>query len=98
MVARIWRGWVAADDADEVAIYLRDVVLSRYASTPGNVSAYVLRRPLAGGVELTTWSVWECADAVPAGVDEEHRLLVARQTIPDGFEIETAGAEVVRAA
>ena len=79
MTVRVWRGWAAADHAEEIAAHLRDVPLAHYASMPGNVSAYVLQRPLAGGVEVTTVTVWESREAVPAGVEENHRLLVARQ-------------------
>jgi len=98
MIARIWRGWAAADDADEIAAHLRDVPLGRYLSTPGNVSASVLVRPVAGGVELMTLSLWESSDALPAGVEEDHRLLVARRTIADCWEIVGTPEAIARAA
>jgi heme-degrading monooxygenase HmoA len=98
MIARIWRGWAATACADEVAAHLRDVPLARYASAPGNISAELLLRPLAGGVELMTFSLWESADAVPTGVEEDHRLLVARQTIPDCWEMSAGTAAIARAA
>ena len=98
MVARVWRGWAAADHAHEVAAHLRDVSLAGYASAPGNVSGYVLQRPSGGGVELMTVSVWESSDAVPAGVDEDHRLLVARQTSAACWEIVGTPKAAVRAA
>lgn len=98
MIARIWRGWAATACADEVASHLRDVPLARYASAPGNISAELLLRPLAGGVELMTFSLWESADAVPTGVEEDHRLLVARQTIPDCWEMSGRTEAIARAA
>jgi heme-degrading monooxygenase HmoA len=98
MIVRVWRGWAAADHADEIAAHLRDVPLAHYASRPGNVSAYVLRRPLAGGVELTTVTVWESSDAVPAGVEENHRLLVARQRKATTLSIVAAPNAVAQAA
>jgi heme-degrading monooxygenase HmoA len=98
MIARVWRGWAAVDHAPEVAAHLRDVSLARYASAPGHVSGYVLQRPAGGGVELMTVSVWESSEAVPAGVEEEHRLLVARQTTASCWEIVGTPNAVAQAA
>lgn len=98
MIARIWRGWAAADSADEIAAHLRDGALATYMSAPGNVSAEILMRPSAGGVEVMTFSLWESADAVPSGVDENHRLLVARQTLADCWEIAGRREAIARAA
>ena len=58
----------------------------------------MLLRPIAGGVELVTLSLWESADVLPSGVDEEHRLLVARQTIADSWEVAATPEVVARAA
>ena len=98
MVARMWRGWAGADDADEIASHLREVTLARYDASPGHLSTSVLVRPLAGGVELVTLTVWESGDAVPAGVVEDHPLLVARQTIAELWEVTAAPQAVARAA
>ena len=98
MVARLWRGWTAADSADEVAAHLRDGVVARYSAAPGNVSACVLRRPSGGGVELMTFSVWESGDAVPSRVEEAHRLLVASETVAARWELEGRPAVIARAA
>jgi hypothetical protein len=99
MTARLWRGWAAADGADEVVAYLREGPLARFSVAPGNISAEVLVRPLAGGVEILTLTLWEAAEFVPADVEERHELLVARQTLADRWEIpHPAGAAVARAA
>lgn len=98
MIARIWRGWAAADSADEIAAHLRHGTLARYASAPGNVSAQLLQRSLAGGVELMTISLWESRANVPTGVEENHGLLVGRQTIADCWEIAGEAEVVSRAA
>ena len=87
MTARLWRGWTAADGADEVVDYLREGPLARFSAAPGNLSAEVLVRPLAGGVEILTLTVWEADEFVPADVEERHDLLVARQTVADRWEI-----------
>jgi heme-degrading monooxygenase HmoA len=98
MTVRVWRGWAAADHAEEIAAHLRDVPLAHYASMQGSVAAYVMQRPLAGGVELTTVTVWESSEAVPAGVEENHRLLVARQRKATCSTIVAATESVARAA
>jgi Antibiotic biosynthesis monooxygenase len=98
MVARTWRGWTAADCADEVAARLRDGVISEFAAAPGYIAAYVLCRPIAGGVEVMTLSLWESADALPAEVEERHRLLVARQTVPACWDIVGESAAIAAAA
>jgi heme-degrading monooxygenase HmoA len=98
MIARIWRGWAAEDSAERVAEDLRQGALARFASSPGNVSVEILQRPLAGGIELMTLSLWESEDALPTGVDEDHRLLVARETIAKVWQVATAPAAVARAA
>jgi hypothetical protein len=98
MIARLWRGWTAADSADEVAAHLRDVALAHYADAPGNYSVHMFRRPAAGGVELMTITVWHAAGDVPAELAERHRLLVASQTAPACWEIVEPPKAVVRAA
>ena len=86
MVVRIWRGWTGVDCADRVAADLRDGIVARHAATAGNVSVELFLRPLAGGVELMILSLWESPEAAPAAVDENHRLLVARDTVPAVWE------------
>ena len=98
MVARMWKGWAGARDAEEIAAHLRDVALARYEREPACVSTTVLTRPLAGGVELVSLTVWSSEAAVPVGVAEEHPLLVARQTVPDVWEVAEAPRAVARAA
>ena len=98
MIARLWRGWTAAESADEVANHLRDVTLARYAARPGNVSASVLSRPIAGGVEVMTLSLWESEAALPAGVEESHRLLIAKETVPACWQIVDAADAIAQAA
>ncbi len=97
MVARMWRGWAGTRDADEIAAHLRKA-LARYDAEAACVSTTVLTRPLAGGVELVSLTVWTSEASVPAGVAEEHPLLVARQTVPDLWEVVEAPRAVARAA
>jgi hypothetical protein len=82
MVARIWRGWTAADTADAYAAHL--------GSIAEDLGALVLRRRLADGVEFMSLTVWESRDALDqAGCPEDHHLLVGRQSIPADWEVVT---------
>ena len=98
MTARMWRGWAAADTADEVVADLRRGALARLAASPGNVSTEVLVRPAAGGVEILTLTLWKSAEDVPAGVEEQHELLVARQTVAACWEVAAAPRAIAQAA
>ena len=98
MVARMWRGWTAADSADEVAAHLEREVAARHAEAPGNVSSVILRRSSAGGIELMSLSMWETPADLPPEVTENHRLFVARETIAAAWEIVPASQPAVAAA
>jgi hypothetical protein len=98
MIARTWRGWTSAESAEEVAAHLRNGALARYAAAPGCLGTQVLSRPIAGGVEVMTLTLWESADALPEVVEERHRLLVARQTTPACWDVAGESTAVARAA
>jgi len=66
MIARMWRGVVRPDDADEYAVYIRDTGFSAYGETPGNRGAWMLRRDTETGTEFITFSLWESEDAIRA--------------------------------
>jgi heme-degrading monooxygenase HmoA len=95
MIVRTWRGWTAADTADDYSAFLRGVALNEYADIPGNVEAYALRRPLADGVEFLTVSFWESPAAVRelaapnrhVAVPEDARYLVGRETIGSFWDV-----------
>src|ERR1044072_7080395 len=66
MIARIWRGVVRREDADDYAVYIRDTGFAEYAETPGNRGAWMLRRDEGERTEFVTLSLWESEDAVRA--------------------------------
>jgi hypothetical protein len=47
MIARIWRGVVRLEDADEYAGYIADTGFAEYGKTAGNRGAWMLRRTRA---------------------------------------------------
>ncbi len=66
MIARIWRGVVPADRADEYLELMRTVALPDYRSTPGNRGAYALRRIRGDRAEFLMVTFWESAESVKA--------------------------------
>jgi len=71
MIARIWRGAVKTDDADEYAQYIRDTGFAEYGRTPGNRGAWMLRRDDGEQTEFITLSMWESRDAIRAFAGED---------------------------
>lgn len=76
MIARIWRGVVRTEDADEYAVYVNDTGFAEYGRTPGNRGAWMLRRDEGGQTEFITYSLWESVDAIKAFAGEDIELAV----------------------
>ena len=99
MVARIWRGVVRRDDADEYAVYIRDTGFTAYGATPGNLGAWMLRRDEGDRTEFMTFTLWESIDAVRAfaGDDieaavyypEDERYLIEGEDSVKHYEVTT---------
>lgn len=89
MIARVWRGWTAIDDAESYVDYLVATGMKDSRATPGNRGVLVLRRAADGRAEFTTVTFWETLDAIDAfaGPDREkavfypddERFLVERE-------------------
>jgi heme-degrading monooxygenase HmoA len=71
MIARIWRGVVATDDADVYGRYIDDTGFSAYQETPGNQGAWLLRRDEDGRTEFLAFTLWESVDAIKAFAGED---------------------------
>ena len=97
MIARTWRGWTRAEDADAYVEYLEQTGMRAYRETPGNRGAWILRRPDGDRTEFVTLSFWESLDAVRAFAGEDpdravfypgdERFLVAREETVTHFEL-----------
>jgi len=100
VIARIWRGAVARDDADEYAAYIGDTGLAEYEETPGNQGAWLLRRNDGDRTEFIAFTFWASMDAVRAfaGDDPERAVyypkddafLVEREDTVKHYEVTTA--------
>jgi len=98
VIARIWRGAVRSKDADEYVAYVRDTGIEHYRSTPGNLGAWILHRPVDDLTEIVTFSLWESMTSVRAfaGDDpsqavyypEDDRFLVERGSIVDHYDVD----------
>jgi heme-degrading monooxygenase HmoA len=98
MIARIWRGVVRTEDAAKYVEYVRRTGIEHYRSTPGNLGAWILRRPTGDATEIVTFSLWESMDSVRsfAGDDpsqavyypEDDRFLIERGSTVEHYEVE----------
>lgn len=96
MIARIWRGATAAQDAAEYVSYVEQTGLAEYRSTPGNLGAHVLWRIVGDKAEFVTLSFWDSREAIEAfaGADieqavfypEDDRYLLDRDLTVTHFE------------
>ena len=103
MLARLWRGWTSAADADAYVEYLRQTGIPGYRSTPGNRGAFILRRTDGDRTEFVTLSFWESEQAIVAfagkPIDravfypEDDRYLVDRETTVTHFELFDGAAD-----
>jgi heme-degrading monooxygenase HmoA len=87
MIARIWKGAVRRDDADEYAAYIADTGLAEYRETPGNQGAWLLRRDDGDRTEFIAFTFWDSMESVRAfaGDDPEKAVYYPKD---DAFLVE----------
>jgi len=105
MIARTWRGWTAAADAERYLEYLEETGLKEYRETEGNIGALALRSVDGERAEFLLVSFWESMEAVRnfAGnrpevavfYPEDDQFLVDREDWVRHFEL-VSGADVLR--
>jgi len=76
MIARIWRGAVRTEDADEYGDYIAETGLAEYNRTPGNRGAWMLTREVGDRTEFLTFTLWESLDAVKAFAGDDYETAV----------------------
>jgi heme-degrading monooxygenase HmoA len=101
VIARTWRGWTKAADADRYLAYLHQTGLAAYRATPGNRGATALRRIVDDRAEFLLVTMWDNMGAVRrfAGADperavfypEDDRFLVARDEHVTHYEVAYTG-------
>jgi antibiotic biosynthesis monooxygenase (ABM) superfamily enzyme len=98
MIARVWRGATAAEDADEYAAYLEETGMQDARSLPGNRGTLVLRRVHDGRAEFETILLFDSLENIHAfaGDDidvavffpEDDRYLIEREPTVRHFEVD----------
>ncbi|MDQ2679519.1 MAG: hypothetical protein M3Y21_00625 [Candidatus Eremiobacteraeota bacterium] len=99
MIARVWKGLVAAKDAGVYRDYLRDTGLAEYEASTGNMGAYALTSVHDEIAEIMTISLWESIDALKhfAGEEdytvakfypEDERYLLAADPVATHYEVD----------
>lgn len=99
MIARLWRGVVAAADGDAYAEYMQSTGIAGYVRTPGNRGAWMLRRRVDQGEEFLMLTLWESLEAIRAFAGEDYEaavfyprdddFLISRETCATHYEVET---------
>ena len=76
MIARIWKGWTLASQADQYLDYMLATGVHDLWATEGNQGVYVLRRIDHGQAEFTFISMWNSWEAIHrfAGDDVERAV------------------------
>jgi len=64
MISRNWRGLARPEEANNHLRHLRNDTFPQLSHIPGFVSASILRRPTALGVEFVIVTTWESMDAI----------------------------------
>jgi heme-degrading monooxygenase HmoA len=71
VVARHWRGWTNAEDADRYIEYLNETGMRDLRGTPGNRGVQVWRRLDGGRAEFVVVSLWQSREAIRAFAGED---------------------------
>jgi heme-degrading monooxygenase HmoA len=97
VIARTWRGWTRAEDADAYVDYLNETGIREYRETLGNRGVTMLRRLERDRAEFVLLTLWESVDAVRAFAGEEidravfypedERFLVERDLHATHYEV-----------
>jgi heme-degrading monooxygenase HmoA len=77
VIARVWRGWTEAADANAYERFLRTELFPEVARLDGFGGAHILRRPAPDGeVEFVTLTLFDSLDAVRAFAGEDYETPV----------------------
>ncbi len=76
MVARHWRGWTAAGNANAYETLLKEKVLPALKSNPGYRSGYVLRRDVSDEVEFVVVNLFDSIADVQAFAGPDYSVPV----------------------
>jgi heme-degrading monooxygenase HmoA len=72
MIVRTWRGRAAAEKPDDYPAHFNRSVLPELRQVQGFVSALLLRREAAEGIDFFVVTTWESLDAIKAFAGEAY--------------------------
>jgi heme-degrading monooxygenase HmoA len=64
VIARVWNGTTAAENADAYVTHLREQTFPQLASIDGHRGGYVLRNPQADRVDFMVITLWDSLEAI----------------------------------
>jgi heme-degrading monooxygenase HmoA len=76
MIARVWRGWTKAEDADAYEKLLREVVYPGLQNIKGYHGGYIFRQDNQDETEFVTVNLFESLDAVKAFAGSDYEIPV----------------------
>lgn len=76
MIARVWRGWTKAENADAYEKLLQDVVYPGLQKINGYCGGYILRQDGKEESEFVTVNLFESLDAVKAFAGSDYEVPV----------------------
>lgn len=76
MIARIWRGYTTAENADSYEAMLKPELLPGLSKVAGFMGSYLLRRSSGDEVEFITVILWDCYDSLKAIAGENYEAAV----------------------
>ena len=76
MVARVWRGWTTAQNAESYEKLLREVVYPGLETINGYRGGYILRDDGKDETEFVTVNLFESLDAVKAFAGPDYKAAV----------------------
>ena len=76
MIARVWYGWTAPENADAYEALLRSTILPGIRRLPGSRGAHLLRRDAGEEVEFVTITWFDSMDAVRRFAGADHATAV----------------------
>ena len=76
MIARVWKGWTKAEDADAYEKLLREIVYPELKHINGYRGGYILRKKNGDETEFVTVNLFESLDAVKAFAGENYETPV----------------------
>jgi heme-degrading monooxygenase HmoA len=98
MISRNWRGIARPEEADNYVTHLRQDTFPKLSNIDGFVSASILRRPTATGIEFLIVTTWQSMEAIRQFAGDQAHIAVVPdvvQAMMVNYDREVAHYEVV---